>query len=98
MESEQDMTTVEGEIISSFELGIVINDVDFRHFFLKNGESKICIVVTPDCPDYQRCIDELFYKPNNIKYAIVTGTQKDFKDVDCAYGIVADSVEIGNKP
>lgn len=92
------MTTVEGKIISSFELGIIIDDVDFRHFFLKNGESKICVVVTPDCPDFQTCIDELYYKPHNNKYASVTGTQKDLKAVECAYGIVADSVEIGNKP
>ena len=97
MESEQDMTTVEGEIISSFELGIIIDDVDFRHFYLKNGESKVCVVVTPDCPDFQSCIDELFYKLHNKKHAIVTGTQKNFKDVECAYGIIADSVKIENK-
>ena len=90
------MTNIEGEITSSFELGIIIDDVDFRHFFLKNGEDTICVVVTPECPDFQMCIDELFYKPYNNKYATVTGVHQQFKGVACTYGILADSVSIEN--
>ncbi len=91
------MINVEGKIISSFELGIIIDDVDFRHFFLKNGEDTICVVVTPECPDFQMCIDEIFYKPYINKYAIVTGSEKNFKSVTCTSGILADSVSIETK-
>ncbi len=94
METEKSMINVEGEVISSFELGVIIDDVDFRHFLLRNVEDKICVVVTPECPDFQMCIDELFYKPYKNKYAMVTGTHKKMKGTQCTYGMIADSVTL----
>ena len=62
------MPTIEGYIISSFESGAVIDNVDFRHFFIRNNECEICIVVKPDCRDFQTCINELNYKSHNNKW------------------------------
>ncbi|MFC1554521.1 hypothetical protein ACFL7D_07805 [candidate division KSB1 bacterium] len=90
------MVKVEGEIISSFESGVIIDNYDFRRFFIKNNENEICIVVKPDCPDFNMCINELFYKLYNKKFAIVTGSKKPIKGVKCRHGIIAESVRIEN--
>ena len=54
------MGIVEGEVISSFELGVIIEYIEYRHFYISSIGEQFSIIVEPDCSDFNVCINELF--------------------------------------
>ena len=90
------MGIVEGKVISSFELGVIIDDIEYRHFYINSNGGKFSIIVKPDCSDFIECINELFYKSYNGKYAVVEGEINPKKSRKEDNEIIADSVKFEN--